>query len=168
MLPFRKSELYLVILLPIIGLLNFLDIIEDIKQEADKLHLTLEVLQVIIVIIVMTIMFKHAYKRRAELTILQNKFDITHRSLKQSKSKIDKLNDDYMKVIQQQLAAWQLTPSEKEVAILLLKGLSFDEISNVRKTKEKTVRQQASSIYRKSGLSGRHEFSAWFFEDLLG
>jgi len=54
------------------------------------------------------------------------------------------------------------------VALLLLKGLSFEEIASVRDTKEKTVRQQASSIYRKSGLNGRHEFAAWFFEDFLG
>jgi DNA-binding NarL/FixJ family response regulator len=45
--------------------------------------------------------------------------------------------------------------------------LSFNEIAAVRETKEKTVRQQASEIYRKSGVSGRHAFSAWFFEDFL-
>jgi len=32
---------------------------------------------------------------------------------------------------------------------------------------EKTVRQQASAIYSKAGLSGRHAFSAWFIEELL-
>jgi len=52
-------------------------------------------------------------------------------------------------------------------AMLLLKGLSFEEIASVRDTKEKTVRQHATAIYRKSGLNGRHEFSAWFFEDFL-
>ncbi|MGB0849457.1 MAG: helix-turn-helix transcriptional regulator, partial [Thiolinea sp.] len=62
---------------------------------------------------------------------------------------------------------WVLTPSETEVAMLLLKGLSFEEIAGVRDTKEKTVRQQATAIYRKSGLNGRHEFAAWFFEDFL-
>jgi len=45
--------------------------------------------------------------------------------------------------------------------------LSFKEIAAVRKTLEKTVRQQASSIYKKAGVSGRHEFSAWFIEDIL-
>jgi hypothetical protein len=36
-----------------------------------------------------------------------------------------------------------------------------------RSTQEKTVRQQASSIYKKAGVSGRHAFSAWFIEDIL-
>jgi DNA-binding NarL/FixJ family response regulator len=53
------------------------------------------------------------------------------------------------------------------VAILLLKGLSFKEIAGVRETREKTVRQQASSIYKKAGVSGRHAFAAWFIEDFL-
>lgn len=48
---------------------------------------------------------------------------------------------------------------------MLLKGLSFKEIAVVRDTVEKTVRQQASALYRKSGLSGRHELAAWFIED---
>jgi DNA-binding NarL/FixJ family response regulator len=51
--------------------------------------------------------------------------------------------------------------------MLLLKGLSFKEISAVRNTKEKTVRQQASTIYSKSGVDGRHTFSAWFLEDFI-
>jgi len=51
--------------------------------------------------------------------------------------------------------------------MLLLKGLSFKEIAALRITLEKTVRQQASSIYRKSGISGRHELAAWCIEDYL-
>lgn len=65
------------------------------------------------------------------------------------------------------LSRGYLTLSEQEVAMLLLKGLSFKEISAVRNTKEKTIRQQASSIYSKSNVEGRHEFAAWFLEDFM-
>jgi DNA-binding CsgD family transcriptional regulator len=70
-------------------------------------------------------------------------------------------------VVAQQFSEWGLTGSEQEVGWLLLKGLSLKEIALVRQTQEKTVRQQASSIYGKSGVSGRHAFSAWFIEDIL-
>jgi DNA-binding CsgD family transcriptional regulator len=70
-------------------------------------------------------------------------------------------------VINQQFSDWQLTNSEKEVGRLLLKGLSLKEIAAIRNTLEKTVRQQASSIYKKAELNGRHAFSAWFLEDIL-
>ena len=69
--------------------------------------------------------------------------------------------------IDQQLDAWRLTPAEKEVAFLLLKGLSFKEIATVRSASERTVRQQALAVYAKSGLGGRAELAAFFLEDLL-
>lgn len=73
----------------------------------------------------------------------------------------------YRAVIQTQFDQWQLTPSEQEIALALIKGLSFREVAEVRNTREKTVRQQAAVVYRKANLSGRHELAGWFFEDLL-
>jgi DNA-binding CsgD family transcriptional regulator len=70
--------------------------------------------------------------------------------------------------IERQLLSWKLTTSEKEVAFLLLKGLSLKEIAEIRKTSEKTARAQSTAIYEKSGLSGRSELAAFFLEDLLG
>lgn len=70
--------------------------------------------------------------------------------------------------IDAQFARWQLTPAEQEIALLLLKGLSHKEIAQVRAVSETTVRQQARSLYRKAGLSGRNDLAAFFLEDLLG
>jgi DNA-binding CsgD family transcriptional regulator len=53
------------------------------------------------------------------------------------------------------------------VALLLLKGLSQKEIARQRQTNENTVRQQATSIYRKAKLSGRAELSGFFLGDIL-
>lgn len=69
--------------------------------------------------------------------------------------------------IELQLQAWSLTPSEKEVAFLLLKGLSIKEISTVRGTAERTVRHQTLAIYSKAGVTGRAELSAFFLEEFL-
>lgn len=69
--------------------------------------------------------------------------------------------------IDAQLHQWALTPAEKETALLLLKGFGHREIAALRGASERTVRQQAVAVYRKSGLSGRAEFSAFFLEDLL-
>ncbi len=70
--------------------------------------------------------------------------------------------------IDRQLAAWGLSPAEKEVALLLLKGLSHKEVADLRGTGEATVRQQARGLYKKAGLTGRHDLAAFFLEDLLG
>jgi DNA-binding NarL/FixJ family response regulator len=62
---------------------------------------------------------------------------------------------------------WYRSSSEKEVALLLLKGLSLKEIAQLRETAEKTVPAQSVAIDSKSGLAGRSELSAFFLEDLL-
>ncbi len=69
--------------------------------------------------------------------------------------------------IDQQLARWNLTNAEKEVAFLLLKGFGFKEIAAMRATSEKTARAQSTAIYAKAGLSGRTELAAFFLEDLM-
>lgn len=69
--------------------------------------------------------------------------------------------------IDRQFTRWTLSPAEREVGLLLLKGLSHREIAQVRSTTETTIRQQALALYRKSGLGSRAELSAFFLEDLL-
>ncbi len=66
-----------------------------------------------------------------------------------------------------QFDAWGLTSAEAEVASLMLKGLSLKDIAQLREKSEGTIRQQAQSIYRKSGLNNRTELSAYFLEDLF-
>ena len=69
--------------------------------------------------------------------------------------------------IEERFNRWRLSPSEGEIAWFLLHGYSFQEIAESRDTKEKTVRQQASSIYSKSETANRSEFVALFLEDIM-
>ena len=66
-----------------------------------------------------------------------------------------------------QLRDWGLSPTERETALMLLKGLELKQIAALQSKSERTVRQHAIAVYRKSGLSGRAELSAYFLEDLL-
>jgi len=75
--------------------------------------------------------------------------------------------DGLGRAIRNQFDVWRLTEGEADIAVLMLKGLSHKEIARLRATTEATVRQQAASVYRKSGLSSRAELSAFFLEDLL-
>jgi DNA-binding CsgD family transcriptional regulator len=69
--------------------------------------------------------------------------------------------------IDEQFDRWKLSGAEAEVALLLLKGLSLKEVAQVRGTSERTSRDQARAVYKKSDLAGRSELSAFFLEDLL-
>lgn len=69
--------------------------------------------------------------------------------------------------IDAQFDAWRLTPAEREVALLLLKGHGHKQIAGATQRSERTVRQHAVMVYQKSGLAGRAELAAFFLEDLL-
>jgi DNA-binding CsgD family transcriptional regulator len=69
--------------------------------------------------------------------------------------------------IDQQFGDWGLSSAEREVAMLILKGLSYKDVAAIRETSERTVRHQALAIYRKAGVAGRAEMAAFFLEDLL-
>ncbi|WP_096087633.1 helix-turn-helix transcriptional regulator [Agaribacterium haliotis] len=70
-------------------------------------------------------------------------------------------------LINQQFDQWQLSQAEKQVAALLLKGLSLKELALIREASQSTVRQQACAIYKKAGLKNRSELAAFFLEDIL-
>ena len=107
------------------------------------------------------------YQQHVSQRILEKNLNTAEKNLESANIKLRNGKKEFFKVIQWQFSEWLLSPSEAEVALLLLKGLSIKEIAEARATQEKTVRKQASAIYEKSGLAGRHELSAWFFEDLL-
>jgi len=71
------------------------------------------------------------------------------------------------RAIEERFSAWGLTPAEREVALLLLKGQSHKQIAYETSRSERTVRQHAVAVYQKSGLNGRAELAAFFLEDLM-
>lgn len=81
--------------------------------------------------------------------------------------KISHISNEFLSHIDEQFNAWNFSAAEKEIALLLIKGLSMKEIADIRGSNENTVRQQASQIYKKSSLAGRMELSAFFLDDLL-
>lgn len=69
--------------------------------------------------------------------------------------------------IDRQFRQWDLTPAEREVALLLLKGHSHKRVAAATHRSERTVRQHAVAVYRKARLSNRAELAAFFLEDLI-
>ncbi|MGY6705383.1 helix-turn-helix transcriptional regulator [Roseinatronobacter sp.] len=69
--------------------------------------------------------------------------------------------------VDRQFESWKLTPTERHVAILVIKGFSNAEIARLRGTTESTVKSQLSSIFRKSELSSRQQLVSHVIEDLV-
>jgi DNA-binding CsgD family transcriptional regulator len=73
----------------------------------------------------------------------------------------------FMDLLQERFAEWGLTPSERDVALFAIKGMSTAEIAALRSTSEGTVKAQTNAIYRKAGVSGRSQLLSLFIEDLM-
>ena len=155
------------LILIIIMLLNGLDVIVDIKLGVPLWHILQEASLVLLSAVAAALLILHVRKKNKSLYHLAKNLSDANQQIALLNSKIKDERVRYSLVIKDQFESWNLTLGEQQVALLLLKGLSLKEIASVRTTKEMTARQQASSIYAKSGLVGRHEFSAWFLEDFL-
>ena len=70
------------------------------------------------------------------------------------------------RAVSQQFEYWNLTPAEREVALLLLKGRSHKEIAAATGRSERTARQHAIAAYQKAGVGGRAELAAFFLGDI--
>jgi DNA-binding NarL/FixJ family response regulator len=162
------KELIIILMLAVVVLGSAADIVHDYREGADTAHLAIEAVLVIASFSLIGILSLGVVRQSRSNRRLKEELAAVSKNLaKQPSTEVQAARHNLAMVAERQFAEWELTKTEQEVALLLLKGLSFKEIAAVRDTLEKTVRQQASSIYRKSGLSGRHAFAAWFIEDFL-
>lgn len=83
------------------------------------------------------------------------------------KARAARVLEGLSEAVGEQFEAWKLTEAERETALMLLKGYSSKRIGKLAGRSERTVRQHAVAVYRKSGLAGRAELSAFFLEDML-
>ena len=73
----------------------------------------------------------------------------------------------FMDLLQERFTAWHLTPAERDVALFAIKGLSTQDIAQLRSTSEGTVKAQTTAIYRKAGVTGRPQLLSLFIDDLM-
>lgn len=93
-------------------------------------------------------------------------YDLLHEHIRAQEA-VKTASGQLLTVIKTKCKEWKLTASEHEVALLLIKGFSIQEIADLRTTKPGTIKSQSNAIYRKAGVSGRNELVAYFVEDLL-
>lgn len=161
------KETILILIFAIVVVASGADLVADLSHGVDTAHIVKETIVVSISTIGLAWLLWGLRQQRLEIRSLQQELETANSPQAPPKKYVLEARKKLGNVVTQQFSEWMLTGSETEVGWLLLKGLSLKEIAMVRSTQEKTVRQQASSIYKKAGVSGRHAFSAWFIEDIL-
>lgn len=71
-------------------------------------------------------------------------------------------------VVEERFREWRLTPSEHDVAMLVVKGFSIAEIAGIRGNAEGTVKAHLNAIYRKSETNSRAEMLGLLIDPLMG
>jgi len=150
-----------------ISLLSAFDIIYDLVSGEPFKHVVAEVVVFAIALGGIGFIVREYLALKSRNIELMSDLEKTGRDLEVWRNDAEKYLAGLGDAIDKQMTRWEFTPAEKEVGLLLLKGFSFKEIAALRDTSERTARQQSLEIYRKSGLAGRAEFSAFFLEDLL-
>lgn len=163
----KRERLIVSAILLLISLMTTFDLLTDFREGVAWWHVAIEGSVAIIALQGIYFLVKGTFSLKKSL-IKERK--LSEKLIEESthwKENSRKFLDGLSESIDRQLDDWQLTKSEKEVAFLLIKGFSLKEIAEYRSTAEKTTRAQATSIYAKSGLTGRSQLSAFFLEDLL-
>lgn len=162
----RRPRL-LVGLFLLIALLIGVDVLVDQLEGASPSHIVIEVVVVVAAFLGVSILARDLAAARARTESLARRLTASHRDADRYKEQVADLLRGLGDVIDQQMGEWGLTEAEREVAVLLLKGLSHKEVARARGTSERTARKQALAVYKKGGLDGRAGLSAFFLEDLL-
>lgn len=155
------------IVLILFALFFITDISFDIHEGIPLSHVWHEAMMFVFALGAITWQLKVIFQKNVHITSLNTELFDTKKSYLEWKTKTHASAQEIRQLIDKQFGLWHLSHGEKDVALLLIKGLSMKEIAEIRATHEKTVRQQATSIYKKSELSGRQELAAFFLEDIL-
>lgn len=159
----------------LMAILVAIDLVTDLRGGTAGFHVVLEAAVVVIGMVAASMlalrmrrMSRDARELRDHASELAARLRASQLDAAKWQTDASALIDGLSAAIDEQFTRWELSPAEREIALLLLKGLSHKEIAQIRHVNETTVRQQSRTIYRKAGLSGRNDLAAFFLEDLLG
>jgi DNA-binding CsgD family transcriptional regulator len=151
-----------------IALLLLLDVVDE--ERVDLFGLASELVEISLIVTVSfatVLLFLRVESQEQAQQRMSSEIGLARREGTEWRARVEHLMRGLGAAIDQQFDDWGLTDAEKDVALLLLKGLSHKEVAALRGRAERTVRQQALAVYRKSNLDGRASLAAYFLEDLL-
>lgn len=164
----QKNSRVAALALLTVAIFAIIDMIEDSISGIELPHLLIEATIIVASLTGSVFLWKNTLKKHAQVTQFLKAEIITSRAdAIKWKSESADLVAGLGQAIDRQFERWNLTAAERDIGLLILKGFSHQEIAEIRGRSERTVRQQAASLYQKSKLENRAQLSAFFLEDLL-
>ena len=92
--------------------------------------------------------------------------DITRQN-KRLQDQMRAASGEFAQLIEDRFTEWGLTAAERDVALFSIKGLSVADIAEARGSAEGTIKAHSAAVYRKAGVSGRHQLLSLFVDELI-
>jgi len=144
-----------------------IDLYLDAPDSSWSAHAIYEIVLITVAMATSIVLWRGWWRSRQTLVEAQQMLQ-THAAEREAwRASAEAALADFGKAVDERFTAWGLTPTERDIALRLLKGHSHKQIAFETGRSERTVRQHAVAVYQKSGLGGRAELSAFFLEDLL-
>lgn len=163
-----------VVLFVVVAALALLDLLADLREGTTAAHVAFEGGVVVAGVTGLLLGLRRIRalrtaerQARAEVANLGERLAAVHQDALRWRTEAKDLLQGLGAAIERQLVHWGLTTAERDIALLLLKGLSHKQVAEMRGSSDATVRQQARSVYRKAGVEGRHDLAAYFLEGVL-
>lgn len=162
--PQVRFSLTLLLLAIVVG--GAVDLALDAPEDWGSFHVLYEVALVIGALGLVARLWRGWWRAEASAGALRR--TLTERQAERDawRMRAERALEGLGRAVDEQFGAWQLTPAEREVALLLLKGHGHKQIAAATGRSERTVRQHAVAVYKKAGVQGRAELAAFFLEDL--
>lgn len=144
-----------------------IDLLLDQPDRWFSFHVIFETLMIAGALLMATTLWLGWWRAERSLAEVRASLEARKAERDQWRGNAQKALEGLGRAIDAQFRAWQLTPAEREVALLLLKGYSHKHVATATGRGERTARQHAAAVYQKAGLGSRAELSAYFLEDLL-
>ena len=144
-----------------------IDLVLDAPESWRSFHVLYEVALIVGALAITAVLWTRWARAERTLSSTRRALDVRLAERDAWRASAERALHGLAAAIDAQLARWGLTPTEREVALLLLKGKSHKAIAYETGRSERTIRQHAVTVYQKSGLAGRAELAAFFLEDLV-
>lgn len=169
-----RYPVFIIAILAMVAVGGVTDLVLDNPESWRSLHVLFELLLILFSLASIGVLSLQWRRTRLELAGTRRALAATKRSLDERRAERDAWRRSAEgalaglgQAIDRQFEAWGLTPTEREIALLLLKGYGHKQIAGMTGRGERTVRQHAVSVYQKGGVGGRAELAAFFLQDLM-
>lgn len=167
--PESQEQLRVVLVVALVSIIvgGTVDLVMDDPQDWLSFHVIFETTMIVGALLMATTLWLGWARTARSVEDLRRSLAARQEERDAWRSSAEHALEGMGRAIDAQFGTWQLTPAERDIALMLLKGYSHKLIAKETDRSPQTVRQHAAAVYRKAGLGGRAELSAFFLEDLM-